>query len=701
MKQYIFSFLCLGLSAYQLVGQPLDRSKRPEPGPAPEIKIAKADTFRLENGLRVFVVENHKLPKVSFQLVLDYDPVKEGDKTGVADITGELIKTGTTTKTKEQIDKEIDLMGADFFTSSNGFFASSLKKHSDKLMSIVSDVILNTKLNKDEFDKIRTQTASSLASQKESPNAISAIVTNAVLYGKNHPYGENVTDSTLSRITLADCENFYKAYYRPNVGYLAIVGDITKDEAMKLIKEKLGAWPKGDVPTATYPVVNPAPSTHLALVNRDGSVQSVINITNPISLQPGSADDIPAKVMNNILGGGASGRLFQNLREKHGYTYGAYSRISSDELVGNFTASASVRNNVTDSSVVEFMTELYKIRNAEVSDEEIKRTLSFMTGNFARSLEDPKQIANQAINIARYNLPQDYYNNYLKTLNAVNKADVKRVAEKFVLPQNVHIVIVGNATELKGTLAKFGALTEYDVEGNPIVKKEPVKVVEAADINAEQLTEKYTNAIGGSAKIKALKDYQIVMNMDIQGQPVTTTFSYKAPNLTRKVVQFGPNIITTKIFDGAKGIERTMQGTTEFTGKELEDMRVRSAFFPETQYKALGIQTKVINIEEVMGKKVYVMEADLPSGEKVTYYFEKETGLKLRENFRAPSPLGGFATVTVTYDDYKEVGGVKFAHKMSQRIVDPVKGPQTLDFTVKEIKTNVGFKKKFFTLDGK
>lgn len=700
MKQYILSFLLLGCAAYSTTAQPLDRSKRPEPGPAPEIKIAKADTFRLDNGLRVFVVENHKLPKVSFQLVLDYDAVLEGNKAGVSSITGDLIKTGTATRSKEQIDKEIDLIGADFFTSSNGFYAASLKKHTNKLMDVVSDIILNTKFTQAEFDKIRGQMLSALASQKENPDAISAIASAAVLYGKNHPYGEHETDSTLSRITLADCETFYKTYYRPNVGYLAIVGDITKDEAMKLLKEKLGAWQKGEVPKATYATVKPAAMTHIAFVNRESSVQSIINVTNPLELMPGSVDDIPAKVMNNIVGGGASGRLFQNLREKHGYTYGAYSRISSDKLVGRYNAGASVRNNVTDSSIVEFMTEMYKIRNSEVSDDELKRTLSFMTGSFARSLEDPKAVANQAINIAKFNLPTDYYNNYLKTLNAVTKADVKRVAEKYILPQNMHIVVVGNATEVKDKLAKFGSLTEYDVEGNEVVKKELViaKPTEVADKSADQVIEKYVAAIGGAARLKTIKDYQVTMTMEMQGQLISSVFTYKAPNMTRKEISLGGTILTTKVFDGAKGVERTMQGTQEILGKELEDMKIRSSIFPENQYKALGIKTNTTVIDEVNGKKAYVMEADMPSGEKVTYYFDKETGLKLREHFRAPSPLGGMATVTVTYDDYRDVNGIKFPFKTSQRIVDPAKGPQTLEFTVKEIKTNLGLKKKYFML---
>lgn len=702
MKKYIVSIFFLATVA-TLTAQPIDRSQRPEPAPAPEIKIAQADTFELPNGLKVFVVENHKLPRVSFQLSLAYDPVLEGKIAGVSSIMGDLIRTGSTTKTKDQIDREIDKIGGTFMAFDNGFYAQSLTKHRETLMGIVSDCILNSKFREEEFDKLRKQMVSSIASQRDNPNSISSKVTASVIYGKNHPYGEYATEESLSRLTLADCENYFKTYFRPNIGYLAIVGDITKEEARSLINRTLGPWQSQPVPSATYPEVKPAAVTKVSFANRESSVQSVINISNPIMLTPGAPDEIPAKVMNNILGGGASGRLFQNLREKNGYTYGAYSRISSDELVGNFSASASVRNAVTDSAVFEFISEMQRIRNNEVSEEELKRTLAFMTGSFARSLEDARTVASQAINIARYKLPQDYYANYLRTLNNVSRADVKRAAERYVLPQNAHIIIVGNGTEIRQRMNSFGQINEYDVEGNLLiatpVEKEKVKVNMASDLNADQLVDLYVKALGGMDKIKALKDYQMTMLMELPGQAVTTIFTYKAPNMTKKEVMLGTVVLNTKVFDGAKGAEKNMQGgKTDIQGKELEDLRVRSAFFPETQFKALGVKMNVKGIEELGDKLVYVMEASLPSGETVTYYFDKMTGLKIRENFRAPSPMGGFLLVTVSYDDFREVGGVKFPYKLSQRIVDPEKGPQTIELEVKDIKINQNLKKKFFTL---
>lgn len=469
MKHIFFSFITL-CSLYTASAQ-LDRSIVPSPGPAPEIKIGRIESFTLDNGLKVFVVENHKLPRVSFNLLLDFDPILEGDKAGYASMAGELIKTATLTRTKDQIDKELALTGATLNTSATNIFASGLKKHMDKLTELMADVVMNAKFVPEEFDKLKKQNESSLAAQKENPNSIMGRLSDKAIYGNAHPYGENMTIETLANITLWDCENYYKTFFRPNVGYLAIVGDITLDEAKSLINKRLGSWRKGEIPTAKYPRISAPTKNVVEFVNRESSVQSVVKVANPILLSPGSADEIPAKVMNSILGGGASGRLFQNLREKHAYTYGAYSSIASDKILGEFAASASVRNAVTDSSIMQILTEMRRIRNEDISKDVLERTLNFMAGNFARSLENPQTIATFAINTARYNLPSDYYTNYLKNLATVSTEDVRRAANRYVMPETTHIIVVGSGKEVASKLKAFGEVIEYDASGNKISTK--------------------------------------------------------------------------------------------------------------------------------------------------------------------------------------------------------------------------------------
>jgi zinc protease len=428
--------------------QPVDKSWRktaPAPAPARDIQLGTYTAFDLENGLKVIVVENHKLPRVSYQLSLNNDALIEGEKAGYTSFAGDLISKGTTTRSKAQIDETIDYIGASLSTSASGIFASSLKKHTDKLLDVMTDVLYNPTFPKDEFEKIRKRTASNLASAKTNPEAIAGNIRSIVNFGKNHPYGEVQTDETIKNITIEDCKTYYNTFFKPNNAYLVIVGDITPAEAKMQAEKFFTPWKKGDVPVVKYANPEYPAGRQVRFGNKDGAVQSVINISYPIDMKPGGDDVIKANLMNSILGGGIfSGRLMQNLREKKAFTYGARSNISTDKLIGNFNAFASVRNEVTDSAVTEFIYELDRIVKEPVSSADLSLAKNSMTGNFGRSLESPQTIANFALNTYRYNLPKDYYNNYLKNLEAVSINDVQEMAKKYIRPENCNIVVVGN-----------------------------------------------------------------------------------------------------------------------------------------------------------------------------------------------------------------------------------------------------------------
>jgi predicted Zn-dependent peptidase len=429
----------------------LDRSKIPTGGPAPAIQIGKYETFALPNGLKVFVVTNRKLPRVAFNLVLDNDPVQEKEFAGYVDIAGQMLRTGTKTRTKEQLDEAIDFIGASLSTSESGIYGASLKKHQDKLLELMSDVVLNPSFPESELNRIKRETISGLASQKDDPNAVAGIVGNVVLYGPQPPLRRTHHRGIRGKVTLDKVKSFYNTYYKPNVAYLAVVGDITTAEARTAVEKYFGKWQKGTVPKHTY-TADPAPAkTKIALVDRPSSVQSVLSIAHTVPLKPGSPDAIKARITNDILGG-AGGRLYNNLREKRGLTYGAYSSISPDKLIGEFSANASVRNAVTDSALVEFMNELERIRDAKVSPEELKQSKAGVTGSFVRSLESPQTVASFAINTARYKLPADYYQNYLKNVAAVTRTTCRTLPRKYIQPEQAHIVVVGNASEVADKL---------------------------------------------------------------------------------------------------------------------------------------------------------------------------------------------------------------------------------------------------------
>ncbi|MFT5168927.1 MAG: zinc protease, partial [Saprospiraceae bacterium] len=291
------------------------RTKSPTPGPAPKIQLGSYEQFELGNGLKVIVVENNKLPRVTFSLSLEADPFMENDHIGAAEIAGQLMSHGTTTRTKAQIDEEVDFMGATLNSSFSGMYAASLKKHTDNLLQVMSDVLLNPGFSAEEFEKVKKQTLSGLASSKDDPNAIAGNVASVLRYGKDHPYGEIVTEETVANITLDNCKDYYKNYYRPNVAYLVVVGDIKTKDAKTLVEKYFSKWQKEIVPTFDFVKPVMPETTTIDFVNKPGAVQSVINVTYPIEFQTGSPDAIKAAVMNTLLGGFFRSRLNGNLRE--------------------------------------------------------------------------------------------------------------------------------------------------------------------------------------------------------------------------------------------------------------------------------------------------------------------------------------------------------------------------------------------------
>ncbi len=348
----------------------IDRSKAPEPGPAPEIKIGKYNFFRLENGLKVFVVENHKIPRVAYSLILDIDPFAEGDSMGYTAIAGQLLGTSTTTRTKDQIDQEVDFIGASLSTSSGSVFGAALKKHNNKLLELMSDILLHPVFNQDELEKIKKQTLSTLAAGKTDPSYISGVVLDMLLYDKTHPYGEMTTEASIESITLEMCENYYKTYFKPNIAYLAIVGDVSLKEAKKLTKKYFGGWETGNVPSHSYPIPDCPKNVQVSIVDRPHAVQSVIKVAHPVTYTVGMEDYVHGRVMNLMLGG-TFARLDQNLREDHAYTYGVNSLLSQDKWIGSFSVSTDVRNEVTDSAVYQIFYELNRIRTETAPTEEM------------------------------------------------------------------------------------------------------------------------------------------------------------------------------------------------------------------------------------------------------------------------------------------------------------------------------------------
>lgn len=673
----------------QPVKEVLDRSIQPKAGPAPVIKIGDYQSFELANGLKVFVVENHKIPRLSYSLVLDNDPVFEGDMEGYTDFAGQLMRTGTTSRTKDQIDEQVDMLGASLNTSAGGISANCLVKHNEELLNIMSDVLLNPNFKSEELEKIRKQTLSGLEAEKDEPGAISNRIGSILVYGEKHPYGLSESEESVKKITLEKCIEYYKTYFKPNVAYLAIVGDITLDQAKPLVEKYFGNWQRGDVPKASYPTPKAPAKTTVVVVDRPNAVQSTINVTYPVDLKPGSPDDIKVKLTNTILGGGTF-RLYNNLREKHGWTYGAYSSIQPDKLIGEFSASAEVRNPVTDSSFTEILAEMSRLRSEAVSDTELNMVRNYMMGDFGRALENPATVAKFAINTARYNLPKDYYATFLTRLSALNSADVQLTAQKYIRPDNAYLLMVGKAEDIAPKLKKFaksGEVLYYDIDGklyDPNKKMKPAP----AGITAELVINNYITAIGGVKKLKKIKDATINAGATMQGMTISLDLYYKFPDKMFMQVGSGAMVFAKQVYNAGKGISSSpMNGESKpIEGEELSGMKEASMVFPEMYYyTTLNYTTELLGIEEQKDQKQYYkIQVNKGGDKKDIEYYDVQTGLKIKTE--------GKMGVT-EYSDYKAVDGVLFPHGITQNM-----GSQNITFTVSAIKVNSKLKDEFFEI---
>ena len=598
--------LAIAMISATAYGQ-VDRSKAPEPGPARVIKIGEYQTFTLKNGLQVFVVENHKLPRVQFSLQLRHEAVYEGEKSGYISMAGELLGTGTTSRSKAELDEQVDFIGASLNTSANGIYASSLTKHMPALLGLMTDVLYNPAFRPDELDKIKTQTLSALTANKEDPQAIASDVRNVLVYGKDHPYGELVTEKTVEGIMLEDCKAYYTSYFKPNNAYLAIVGDINLKTAKALVEENFGKWEKGTVPSPVFPVPQPPEKTFVALVDRPSAVQSVITVAHPVELKPGSEDAIKAGVMNNILGGGGlSSRLNQNLREQKAFTYGAHSSLSSDKLIGSFDADVSVRNAVTDSAVVELLGELRRIRNEPVTEDEINAAKAYISGSFGRSLENPATIANFAINTAKYNLPDDYYANYVRNVEAVTREEVQAVAKKLIHPDHAYILLVGKGSEIAPKLERFGDVKYFDIYGNPYTPS--AKGGLPADLTVEKVIQDYIKALGGEEKINSVKSYKASSKASVPGAELVINNYWNAPNKIAVEISANGTLFQTIKSDGREIRIEVMGQQSPVDEATREQTLFDSYIVPEMMYEKAGVTLKLAGIEKVEDKDAYAID---------------------------------------------------------------------------------------------
>jgi predicted Zn-dependent peptidase len=683
MKKQLYLFLFL--VPLVTMAQNIDRSKAPSPGKAPLIQVGDPVKFTLANGLQVFVVKNTKLPQVSATLALDYDGFEEGDKAGVAQMAGQLLKRGTTTKSKAQLDEAIEFLGGSMSTSSQSASVSSLKGNFPSLLGLLSEVVLQPALSTDELEKIRKQTLSGIESNKDDADVISGNVVKKLVYGANHPYGEMMTTKTVNQVSIADVKSFLNTYWLPNAAYLIFVGDIEPATAKALAEKSFGNWKKGVFTKQNFAKPGQPKQTYVAIVDRPASVQSVVAIAGAVDLLPGSSNVIAGSVMNNILGGGFSGRLFANLREKYAFTYGAYSSLSPSRQIGIFQAEASVRNEKTDSSVQELLREINIIRNEQVGETELSRMKNYLSGGFARSLENPATIANFALNIARNNLPADYYQKYLTNLAAVDAAKVQNAAQLFLNTNQMHIVIVGNAKQIAKGLEKYGPLKYFDIEGNEVAA--PTEVKADASLTPAALMEKAIAAVGSKEALSSIKDVQLKGTANLMGQSLEMQQTIVMPgNSVTTMSMGGMAIMKQAVVDGKYSVAQQGQ-EAPITDDLKEGLDESATLVPEQLFLTKGYGLKIVGAEKVDGKDAIDVEVTTPSKKVSHRFYDAKTFLLVKTSKSEEVPGRGTATQQQYFTGYKTVNGVQIS---TEQLIDM--GQMKINIKYADIKVNQGLK---------
>ncbi|MAH60477.1 MAG: peptidase M16 [Flavobacteriaceae bacterium] len=681
MKKTFSILLCL--LTFTVFAQ-IDRSQQPQPGPAPVIQLGEPERFTLNNGLTVLIVENNKLPRAAVSLSLDNSPIAEGELAGVSAMTAALLGKGSATIDKDSFNEEVDFMGATINFGSQSASASSLSRYFGRVLELMADAALHPNFTQEEFDKEKDILLDGIKSGEKSVTTAARRVENLLAYGKDHPYGEYVSKESVERVKLADVDAFYKRYFLPNNAYLVIVGDVDAGDLKKQVKKLFGKWKKKNLSTDPIPDVTNVSTTQIDFVNMPNAVQTEVTVQNTVSLRKKDADYFPLLIANGILGGGGEARLFLNLREDKGYTYGSYSSMGNNKYTASrFRASASVRNAVVDSAVVELLYEIDRMKKEVVSDDELNRAKAKYVGSFVRAVEQPSTVAAYALEIETEGLPDDFYTTYLESVNNVTKEDIQRVAQKYFLVDQARIVVTGKASEVLDNLEKVQfnesdiSVSYYDKYGNVIDRPASFELPDG--VSAQSILADYIDAIGGQDAINAIRSLEVSYNANFMGNELEAILINTAEE-QKQIVKMGGNVLATVIVNASGAKVEQMGNSMDLPPEMAADMQAVIGIIPELKMMENESIT-VSGIEEIDGQSAYALEMKGQSTTTTTYY-AVESGLKLKQT-TVTEMMGQTQTQDSNYNDYKRFGSLLIPSSTSVPL-----GPQSVDATLGYVKIN-------------
>ena len=679
--------LLIALVASNFIFSQVDRSQIPPSGPDPEIKLGQPYEYELSNGLKLIIVENNKLPRASVNLFIDSQSYSSDGKTGIGSITSSLLGKGTKNISKDDFIEEIDFMGSTLALYTTGAYGSSLSKYFPRLLELLADGLLNPVFDLEEFTKEKERLLESIKENEKNVRTIASRVGDIIIYGKNHPNAEYTSESSINNISFDDLEVYFKKRFIPNNAYMVIIGDVNAEETKDRIVGLFSKWEKGKVITEDITVNSSFEQTEIHFIDMPNAIQSEIRFQNLIDMRKSNPDYISLLVANRILGGEPESRLESKIREDKGYAYYARSNFGSNKYASTtFNAFTSSRAEVTDSSVVELLSEIDKIKKIKVGDQELSDIKAAYFGDFVRESESPSTIAQYSVDIKIEELDNDYYKNFIRNVNQVSADDIIKVSNKYFNTNQGAIIIAGKGSELIDKLENLSYdgkkinINYYDKSGN-IIDKPDYSV--DSNITAEGIINRYINLIGGKENLEEVQSIELKGSADLnmQGQSFKLEFYSLKNNQNQSLstVSAGGMQVQKSVFNKDQGYNVVNGQKIILSEGELEQALTDSKLFSELSYDYEIV--KLVGSSTIDDQKVY----EIKISDNNTEYYSIETGLKVKE---VENQLidGNQITIETTIKEYQEVNGILIPSEINQVTpAVPIPGGISIKFNTIEL----------------
>lgn len=689
MKKFLHLLLLvamsMGMATSDSAAQSVDPNKKPAPGPVPKAVFPKFSETKLKNGLRVIVVEDHKQPMIWIRTAIMSGTASDGRYQGASNAVASLLDAGTNSRSKDDIARKLDFFGATIGAGADAdgldVFTSSMKKDLNEVLPVFADVIMNPTFPAAEVDKYIEEQISGLAAEKKSSAHPGRMMGRKIIYG-DHPYGQIPSEEVFKSLSSEVINAWHDNNFKASNAIIAVVGDITQKEVVPMLEKYFGSWKGGTVEEPIFPTLQQVKGIPVYLIHRPGSVQSTVRIQQ-LGLRRNDPAYDPASFLAAIFAGNGSigfqNRLFQNIREKHAYTYTPGGSLTASIDPGVLVAVAEVRNAVTDSALDQMVYEYRRLSMEPVQSEELQNAKSIVVGNYLMSLADAGTTAQRAIEIAKYNLPKDYFTTLAARINAMTSAELQRTATRVYPPNDFAIIVTGDMEQVKSKLDKYGQVQVFDLDLNPL----KAQSYAPADKTMEQVVSLIQTKMGGDAlKNVASRQMKGKVTIEVPGQTIlgdlTSTESGPNNKHERIVIPAFGNMV---IEQGTNGTiawgQDPQQGFNIKEGSEATNYIEGSLFNEELHLNSSTRKTTLLGMQNINGTNAYVLEVVSPSGDKKLWFVDQSGSFFRRQEVTE----GGEQIITMS--DFRPVEGVMYPHKIK------VEGPQNMSIEISEIKHNV------------